>query len=174
MAKEKKDRSPATPSKEKKQVEPTTLSAGDEESISVSYETRVKACNAIAHPLASKKLTKKVLKTVKKAAKEKQVRRGVKEVVKALRKGAKGVVVIAGDISPVDVITHVPILCEEANVSYIYVPSKEELGSAGATKRATSCVLVVEKQAGGGEYGKYYDDIASEVKELNQKLITTV
>lgn len=34
-------------------------------------------------------------------------------------------VVIAGDISPIDVITHVPILCEDANIPYIYVPSKE-------------------------------------------------
>jgi H/ACA ribonucleoprotein complex subunit 2 len=33
--------------------------------------------------------------------------------------------VIAGNISPIDVITHVPILCEESNVPYIYVPSKE-------------------------------------------------
>jgi hypothetical protein len=33
--------------------------------------------------------------------------------------------VIAGNVSPIDVITHVPILCEEANVPYIYVPSKE-------------------------------------------------
>ena len=33
--------------------------------------------------------------------------------------------VIAGDISPIDVITHVPVLCEEADVPYIYVPSKE-------------------------------------------------
>lgn len=32
---------------------------------------------------------------------------------------------IAGNISPIDVITHVPILCEEANVPYVYVPSKE-------------------------------------------------
>jgi hypothetical protein len=32
--------------------------------------------------------------------------------------------VIAGDISPIDVITHVPILCEEAGVPYIYVHSK--------------------------------------------------
>lgn len=33
--------------------------------------------------------------------------------------------VIAGNISPIDVITHVPILCEESNIPYIYVPSKE-------------------------------------------------
>ena len=33
--------------------------------------------------------------------------------------------VIAGNISPIDVITHVPILCEEADIRYLYVPSKE-------------------------------------------------
>jgi hypothetical protein len=46
----------------------------------------------IASPLADDKLTKRVLKVAKKAAKKKLIRRGVKEVVKALRKGSKGYV----------------------------------------------------------------------------------
>ena len=33
--------------------------------------------------------------------------------------------VISGHITPIDVITHVPILCEESDIPYIYVPSKE-------------------------------------------------
>ena len=83
------------------------------------------------------------LQSVKKAAKAKLIFRGVKEVTKALRKKEKGfdrclvprliltlfrrnrICVFAGDISPIDVITHMPILCEEANVQYVYVPSKE-------------------------------------------------
>ncbi|TPX57265.1 hypothetical protein PhCBS80983_g03933 [Powellomyces hirtus] len=166
MGKEKKDKTA------KKEDTPATPGGGEDDTNTVSYETRVLACNAIAHPLASKKLTKKVLKTVKKAAKTKNVRRGVKEVVKALRKGQKGVVVIAGDISPVDVITHVPIMCEEADVSYIYVPSKEELGNAGSTKRATSCILVVQKEE--VDYSDLYTEVLDEVKDLNKKLITTV
>ena len=96
----------------------------------------------IANPLADEKLTKKVLKTVKAAAKEKAIRRGVKEVVKALKKGEAGLAMIAGDISPIDVIAHVPILCEEKGVAYVYVPSKEELGLASQTKRPTSIVFV--------------------------------
>lgn len=39
--------------------------------------------------------------------------------------GGCRVCVIAGNISPIDVITHVPILCEEAEIPYVYVPSKE-------------------------------------------------
>ena len=83
------------------------------------------------------------------AAKAKQVRRGVKEVVKALKKDVKGFAVIAGDISPIDVVTHVPILCEEADVPYVYVHSKEELGAAGMTKRPTSVMLVLKEGAKG-------------------------
>ncbi len=46
--------------------------------------------SVIANPLADEKLCKKVLKLCKKASKRKAVRRGVKEVVKALRKKQKG------------------------------------------------------------------------------------
>ena len=50
----------------------------------------MKRCCVIAKPLAPEKLCKKVLKLVKAASKAKQIKRGVKEVVKALRKGVKG------------------------------------------------------------------------------------
>ncbi|RKO96931.1 hypothetical protein CXG81DRAFT_4590, partial [Caulochytrium protostelioides] len=125
----------------------------------ISYETRVAAVAPLAQPLASQVLTRRVLKTVKRCTKARSVKRGLKEVVKHLRKqssatpaqikanpwlarGCGGMVVLAGDISPVDVMTHVPLLCEEADVPYIYVPSKEELGLSGNTKRPSSCMMV--------------------------------
>merc|ERR1712022_101903 len=95
-----------------------------------------------AQPLADSKLSKKLFKCIKKATKAKQVLRGVKEVVEAVRKGTKGVCVIAGNISPMDVISHLPILCEDKDVPYVYVRAKEELGAAGLTKRPTSCMLI--------------------------------
>ena len=60
--------------------------------------------------------------------KGKLVSRGVKETVKAVRKGGVGLVIIAADISPIDVLSHLPILCEEKEVPYIYVKSRAELG----------------------------------------------
>ncbi|KAG5191246.1 RNA-binding protein Nhp2 [Tribonema minus] len=110
-----------------------------------TYEERLKACTVIARPMATKKQAKKLYKLVKKSAGAKSVRRGVKEVVKGLRKGVKGVCVIAGDISPIDVITHLPVYCEENEVRYMYVPSKQDLGAAASTKRPTSCVLITPK-----------------------------
>jgi H/ACA ribonucleoprotein complex subunit 2 len=138
-----------------------------------NYEKRLPAVLPFAKPLAPKKLNKKVLKTVKKASKAKHVKRGVKEVVKALRKGEKGLVVIAGDISPPDVISHIPVLCEDSSVPFVFVPSKEDLGSAGATKRPTSVVMIVP---GGGkskknadkaeEYRESFDEVVKEIPSL--------
>lgn len=138
---------------------------------------KVRLVSPIASPLAGKKLTKKSLKVVKRASKTKLLRRGVKEVVKALKKGQKGLCIIAGDISPIDVITHVPILCEESDVPYIYVPSKEDLGAAGATKRPTSCTLVLTGPMVGevtaeekAKFKEEFDEVVKEVKFLAASL----
>ncbi|CAA0810979.1 H/ACA ribonucleoprotein complex subunit 2-like protein [Striga hermonthica] len=127
----------------------------------------------IAKPLAGKKLCKRTLKLVRRAAERKCLKRGVKEVVKSIRRGNKGLCVIAGNISPIDVITHVPILCEEADIPYIYVPSKEDLANAGATKRPTCCVLVLPKPTKGEisqeEQDKLkgeFDQVATDISEL--------
>ncbi|POW14481.1 hypothetical protein PSTT_02985 [Puccinia striiformis] len=83
-----------------------------------------------------------------KGSKQRRIKRGVKEVVKALRKGEKGLVVMAGDISPMDVLTHIPLLAEENGSGYIFVPTKESLGAASSTKRPTSCVMISTSRGG--------------------------
>lgn len=105
------------------------------------------------------------------ASKAKTLKRGVKEVVKALRKSQisnpgselpHGVVVLAADISPLDVISHIPVLCEDHGVPYIFVTSRAELGAASSTKRPTSVVLIsregakkkIEKDGEEGKDGK--------------------
>ena len=113
------------------------------------------------------------------AAKNKSLKRGVKEVVKSLRKSTTpasssnsevpGVVILAADISPMDVISHIPVLCEDHGVPYIFVPSRAELGAAGNTKRPTSVVMVSAKSAGkkkDGEKEEGEEDFAEVYKDL--------
>lgn len=109
------------------------------------YEELLTMVNVIAKPMASKKVTKRIYKVVKKAAKAKQLNRGVKEVV------------FAGDVSPLDVYSHLPILCEENKLPYCFVPARIDLGLASQTKRAT-CVVMIKK-------GEDYEDTFSELKE---------
>ena len=87
-----------------------------------TYEELVALMAPIAKPLASKKLTRKLYKAVRKAHKAKRLKRGVREVVKGLRKDEKGVVVLAGDVSPIDVISHIPVFCEEKEVHIAMCP----------------------------------------------------
>ncbi|KFX96903.1 hypothetical protein O988_05113 [Pseudogymnoascus sp. VKM F-3808] len=149
------------------------------ETIEEDTEFAVKPVGALvpfAAPLADDKVAKKVLKSVKKAAKNKTLKRGVKEVVKSLRKSPAGaanvtgcgVVILAADISPMDVISHIPVLCEDHNVPYIFVNSRAELGAAGNTKRPTSVVMVSEKRTGAKKEEKIdgEDEFADVYKDL--------
>lgn len=145
-----------------------------------------------AVPLADDKAQKKVLKAIRKAAKNNTLKRGVKEVVKTLRKSPPaapgrttfpGVLIIAADISPADVISHLPVLCEDHNVPYIFVPSRAELGAAAKTKRPTSVVMVMETRTGadakkaakksaeddGEDDGEDYKDVYDALVKLVQK-----
>ncbi|XP_020264443.1 H/ACA ribonucleoprotein complex subunit 2-like protein [Asparagus officinalis] len=153
------------------------MASDSETEKSMKEKKKMMALAPIAKPLAGKKLSKKSLKLVRKAAESKCLKRGVKEVVKSIRRGHKGLCIIAGNISPIDVITHVPILCEEADIPYFYVSSKEELATAGVTKRPTCCVLVTTKPAKGElesevqqKLQSEYDQVVSDVKELASSL----
>jgi H/ACA ribonucleoprotein complex subunit 2 len=144
----------------------------------------VEDLSPLAHPLAQKKLLKKLHKTIRKASKSRQIKRGVKEVVKGVRKGEKGLLILAADINPIDIISHLPVLAEEAQVPYIFVASKEELGQASSTKRPTSCVMIcpeqkrkVKKKDGEGEgekaddWKELYDECYKEVEKMDQRVV---
>ncbi|KAL1639210.1 hypothetical protein SLS58_008178 [Diplodia intermedia] len=163
-------------------------SAAADESDDETAHPAVNAANLVpfAVPLADDKTTKKVFKTVKKAAKHKTLKRGVKEVVKAVRKSPtnqpassliedpSAVVVIAADISPMDVISHIPVLCEEHNIPYIFVTSRAELGAAGNTKRPTSVVMICKDRGSkkGGVDEKPGDE--AEYKEAYEGAVKAV
>jgi H/ACA ribonucleoprotein complex subunit 2 len=117
------------------------------------------------------------------AADNKALKRGVKEVVKALRRSpttgppsgstadAIGVVIIAADISPMDVISHIPVLCEDHNIPYIYVASRAELGLASKSKRATSVIMLTKAgRAAADEKGtEGYEEAYADLLKLVQK-----
>lgn len=71
-----------------------------------------------------------------------------------------------------DVISHIPVLCEDHNVPYIFVTSRAELGAAGNTKRPTSVVMVSEHRGGGKKDEKVEGD--EEFKEVYKDLVKIV
>lgn len=82
-----------------------------------------------------------------------------------------GIVVLAADISPMDVISHIPVLCEDHNIPYVFLPSRAELGAAGSTKRPTSVVMVTPragKAEGDAEWAEAYAELNKLVQKVGQ------
>ena len=73
---------------------------------------------------------------------------------------------MAGDVSPVDVISHLPVLCEKSKVPYVFINSREILGTSSQTKRPTSVVMLM-KPAEDNKYRETYDKILEVCKILN-------
>lgn len=95
----------------------------------LSYEDKLNFVNVISNPMATKSQAKKLYKLIKKASKEKgYLRSGFKDVQKQLRIGEKGLCIFAGDTSPIDIMCHMPGVCEDKKIPYCYTPSREDLG----------------------------------------------
>jgi len=164
-SKKKKSKTPSTPVESSSSASSSSLATLSSAERKQGLDRYPNGLSVIANPLATGKLHKKCLKLVKKAAAEKKVRRGVREAIKAIRKNERGLMVIAGNISPIDVITHVPVLCEEKDIPYIYVTAKEELGLAALTKRSTSCILITTP-AENASYKAYYEEVKANIIQV--------
>ncbi|XP_052901758.1 H/ACA ribonucleoprotein complex subunit 2-like protein [Anopheles moucheti] len=128
-----------------------------------SYDDKIRNASAIAQPMASKKLTKKIHKLIEKASKQKNfLRNGLKDVQIRLRKGETGLVVFAGDVTPIEIMCHLPAVCEEKNIPYCYMPSRKDLGAAMGVKRGTVAMLIREHP----DYQETYDKLKVELSTL--------
>ena len=76
----------------------------------------------------SKDLVNAVYEAVRVSKQSGKVRKGTNETTKAIERGVSKLVVIAEDVEPPEVVAHLPILCEERNAPFIFVPSKQAAG----------------------------------------------
>ena len=129
----------------------------------MSYEEKLKFTSVIAQPMASKKLTKKLYKCIKKGSKHKTyVRNGLKDVQSRIRKGERGIVVFAGDVTPIEVMCHLPAVCEEKGLSYCFTPSRQDIGTAMGVKRGSLMVLIKEHE----DYKELFDECKAEMDAM--------
>jgi len=84
------------------------------------------------------------------ASKTGNVRKGTNETTKAIERAQAKLVIIAEDVDPPEVVAHLPLLCEERKIPYLFVPNKEKIGSAvGIDVPAASVCVVKEGEATG-------------------------
>lgn len=69
------------------------------------------------------------------------------KATKTLNRGTAELVVLAGDTSPLAILLHLPLLCEDKNVPYVYVPSKTALGRATGVSRSVIAASITTNEA---------------------------
>ncbi|HIE23084.1 MAG TPA: 50S ribosomal protein L7ae [Candidatus Korarchaeota archaeon] len=91
-----------------------------------------------------------------------KVRKGINETTKMVERGEAKLVVIAEDVDPPEIVAHLPILCEERDVPYTYVPSKRELGKRAGIDVSASSVAIIDP----GQAENLMRAIIDKIKEL--------
>nr|XP_025873174.1 NHP2-like protein 1 isoform X1 [Vulpes vulpes] len=120
--------------------------------------------NPKAYPLADAHLTKKLLDLVQQSCNYKQLRKGANEATKTLNRGISEFIVMAADAEPLEIILHLPLLCEDKNVPYVFVRSKQALGRAcGVSRPVIACSVTIKE---GSQLKQQIQSIQQSIERL--------
>jgi large subunit ribosomal protein L7Ae len=87
-----------------------------------------------------------------------KIKKGTNEVTKIIEKGQAKFVAYAKDVTPPEIVMHLPLLCKEKDVPCYEVPSKEELGAAAGLSVGTASVVIINE----GESKQLISDLVKE------------
>nr|QSL83300.1 NES-L7Ae-hcvS-WDR5-DHFRd [synthetic construct] len=93
-----------------------------------------------------------------------KVKKGTNETTKAVERGLAKLVYIAEDVDPPEIVAHLPLLCEEKNVPYIYVKSKNDLGRAVGIEVPCASAAIINE----GELRKELGSLVEKIKGLQK------
>ena len=93
-----------------------------------------------------------------------KLRKGTNEATKAIERGIAKLVYIAEDVEPPEVVAHLPILCEERKIPYIFVPSKTQLGTAAGLNIGSAAICIIE----AGDATELVKDIITKIDILKK------
>ena len=112
-----------------------------------------------------KDLVNEVYEAVRLARQSGKVRKGTNETTKAIERGVSKLVVIAEDVQPPEVVAHLPILCEERNAAYIFVPSKQQLGESLGIDVGSAAATIVD----AGDAQHIVDQVINSITNVKNK-----
>jgi len=107
----------------------------------------------------------KVLELIEIARDTGKIRKGANEATKAIEKGDAKLIVYAGDVSPKEIVMHLPLLCKDKNVACVEIGKKEDLGAAAGLGVGTAAVAIVRE----GEAKSGIEKMAKENKPEEKK-----
>merc|ERR1712194_755420 len=120
--------------------------------------------NPKAFPLADAQLTVTILDVTQQAANYKQLKKGANEATKTLNRGIAELIVMAADAEPLEILLHLPLICEDKNVPYVFVKSKTALGRACGVSRPVIACSITSKE--GSKLNTQIQDLKDQVERI--------
>lgn len=111
-----------------------------------------------------KEYIEKTFELIRAARERGKIKKGTNEVTKSVERGLAKLVIIAEDVDPPEIVAHLPLLCDEKKIPYIFVPSKRDLGVVCGIEVAAASACVIDP--GGAE--ELLNDIVAKIQELRK------
>jgi large subunit ribosomal protein L7Ae len=91
-----------------------------------------------------------------------QIKKGTNETTKAVERGNAALVFIAEDVSPEEIVMHLPELADEKGIACVFVEAQEDIGHACGLEVGSAAAAIVD----AGEADSDVEDIATKVEDL--------
>jgi len=115
-------------------------------------------------PDAVKKELKDVITKIAET-RDSKIRKGFNEVTKSIERSLAKLVIMAEDVSPPEILFHVPLLCDSKSIPYGYISTKKELGNL-VRINVGSAAIAIEKLGTNNE--NVLDNIIKKLGELKK------
>jgi large subunit ribosomal protein L7Ae len=109
-----------------------------------------------------KEVAEKAYETLELARDTGKITKGTNESTKVIERGVAKIVFVAEDVTPEEIVAHLPVLCDERKIPYVYVPKKGELGAACGLDVGTASAAIVQE----GKAKKEVKALITQIKEL--------
>ena len=90
------------------------------------------------------------------------VKKGTNETTKSIERGTADLVYVAEDVSPEEIVMHIPELADEKGIPFVFVETQDDVGHAAGLAVGSAAAAIVN----AGEAGSDVEDIAGKVEDL--------
>ncbi|MGI0092111.1 MAG: 50S ribosomal protein L7Ae [Nitrososphaerales archaeon] len=98
-----------------------------------------------------------------------KIRKGTNETTKAIERGIAKLVIIAEDVEPPEVVAHLPIICDERSVPFVFVPTRANMGPALGIDVGAASACIIES----GDAQPLIDQVVAAISKLKTPTAAT-
>ncbi|MBY8990247.1 MAG: ribosomal L7Ae/L30e/S12e/Gadd45 family protein [Candidatus Lokiarchaeota archaeon] len=98
-------------------------------------------------------------------SRDSKIRKGMNEVTKSIERQLSKLIIMAEDVTPPEILFHIPLLCEEKGIPYGYLSTKKELGNTARINVSASAISIENVGTGNDSA---VNDVIKKLEEIKK------